>query len=462
MAGEDEVHPKVFISYSHDLQEHSECVSELSDQLRTDGIDCILDQYEDSPSEGFPRWMDRQIRAADFVLMICTPIYYCRVMGEEEPGRGLGVQWESSTIYQYIYNDGTMNTRFIPVLLEGATINDIPVPWQGTKYYHPTTEEGYEGLYRRLTNQPFTPKGELGKLRQMPPRKRKHDFSEHMQGARPTGIFENNQSERNSLFTEHKPTQQNPPDTLMTTGMANLAQAQNTSKQTGVQLTEQQRVLYETLVDMDKQLSIIYLGALTVLADEQNPDRLALTAHGFRELVEKLPRYLDAPVKDPPSMKVKVQQVHESWTRGVKNSACYEGNIWTREVDWSGNIDGPLQRLLKQIGEFFQWFENERPSRKQQTSIILNKLGTRTLPKSLHELQVEAWERCHYYFDAVAHHSNTSLEELEQWVTEFEHILLDHLDRLQPRTYKEDLKIKQALEAQEKIRRIIVEGEANA
>src|SRR6266705_5795811 len=78
--------PIVFISYSHDSQEHADRVLELSDRLRADGIDCILDQYIDSPPEGFPRWMDRQIQEADIVLMICTPTYYRRVMGKEEPG----------------------------------------------------------------------------------------------------------------------------------------------------------------------------------------------------------------------------------------------------------------------------------------------------------------------------------------------------------------------------------------
>ena len=67
--------PIVFISYSHDSQEHADRVLALSDHLRAGGIDCILDQYADSPPEGFPRWMDRQIRAADFVLMVCTPTY---------------------------------------------------------------------------------------------------------------------------------------------------------------------------------------------------------------------------------------------------------------------------------------------------------------------------------------------------------------------------------------------------
>ena len=97
--------------------------------------------------------------------MICTPTYYRRVMGEEEPDKGHGVAWESTLIYQYIYNEGTSNTRFIPILLEGADESDIPTPWQGVKNYRPTTKEGYEELYRRLTGQPLTPKPALGTLR---------------------------------------------------------------------------------------------------------------------------------------------------------------------------------------------------------------------------------------------------------------------------------------------------------
>ena len=41
--------PIVFIRYSHDSQEHANRVLALSDHLRADGIDCVLDQYEDSP-----------------------------------------------------------------------------------------------------------------------------------------------------------------------------------------------------------------------------------------------------------------------------------------------------------------------------------------------------------------------------------------------------------------------------
>ena len=64
--------PKVFISYSHDSPEHAERVLDLSDRLRQDGIDCHIDQYEVSPPEGWPRWMEDRIEWADFVLVVCT------------------------------------------------------------------------------------------------------------------------------------------------------------------------------------------------------------------------------------------------------------------------------------------------------------------------------------------------------------------------------------------------------
>ncbi len=193
--------PIVFISYSHDSPEHADRVLTFSDHLRADGIDCILDQYIDSPPEGFPRWMDRQIRAADFVLMICTPTYSHRVMGEEEPAKGHGVAWESTLIYQYIYNEGTSNMRFIPVLLEGAQESDIPIPWQGVKHYRPTTKESYEELYRRLTGQPYTPKPALGTRRTLPQRQRTHDFVEQQPDNHPFEVIENVPYARNPYFT---------------------------------------------------------------------------------------------------------------------------------------------------------------------------------------------------------------------------------------------------------------------
>ena len=130
--------PKVFMSYTLDSPEHAERVLTLANRLRGDGVDCVLDQYETSPSEGWPRWMDRQLRDADAVLVVCNRSYYLRVMGEETPGVGLGVRWEGNLIYQYLYDAGADNSRFIPVLLGTAEPADIPTPLRNASATAPT------------------------------------------------------------------------------------------------------------------------------------------------------------------------------------------------------------------------------------------------------------------------------------------------------------------------------------
>jgi hypothetical protein len=45
---------KVFISYSHDSDEHRDQILDLSKRLRDGGIDCEIDQYDPSPEQGWP------------------------------------------------------------------------------------------------------------------------------------------------------------------------------------------------------------------------------------------------------------------------------------------------------------------------------------------------------------------------------------------------------------------------
>ena len=96
--------PRVFISYSHDSEAHRDRVLELSDRLRCDGIEAMIDQYVQSPPQGWPAWCETEIDIADFVLMVCTETYLRRVRGKEAPRVGHGVLWEARLIRQDVYD----------------------------------------------------------------------------------------------------------------------------------------------------------------------------------------------------------------------------------------------------------------------------------------------------------------------------------------------------------------------
>lgn len=170
------IHPRVFISYSHDTQEHMDRVLALAGHLRHEGVDAHLDQYVESPPEGWPRWMQNQIYETTFVLIVCTEVYERRFMGREIPGHGLGTTWEGAIVTQALYESSLENTRFIPVVFRAEDISWIPQSLKSTTYYDMSRPEGYEHLYRRVTAQPHTVIPPLGTIRSMPPLDRKQTF----------------------------------------------------------------------------------------------------------------------------------------------------------------------------------------------------------------------------------------------------------------------------------------------
>ena len=164
--------PRVFISYSHDSEEHRARVLALADRLRADGIDAIIDQYVMAPPEGWPSWCEAEINKARFALLVCTEIYYRRVQGNEQPGKGHGVLWEARLIKQHIYDSASASSKFVPVQFAEGLDAHVPLPVKGTTVHRVDTEQGYEALCRLLTNQHATPAPPLGERRSLPPRQR--------------------------------------------------------------------------------------------------------------------------------------------------------------------------------------------------------------------------------------------------------------------------------------------------
>ncbi|HWB05663.1 MAG TPA: TIR and AAA domain-containing protein [Verrucomicrobiales bacterium] len=163
---------KVFISYSHDSDEHRARVLGLSERLRADGIETVLDQYVNgAPEQGWPRWMLDQLDAADWVILVSSETYYRRFRGREVPGKGKGVDWEGALITQEIYDSRSRTLRFVPVLFPGATPACIPEPLRSVTHYMLSSEEAYGSLYDFLLKQAGVEAGPVGSLKTKPRRK---------------------------------------------------------------------------------------------------------------------------------------------------------------------------------------------------------------------------------------------------------------------------------------------------
>lgn len=137
--------PKAFISYSWDDDDHKTWVAKLATDLRSDGVDTILDQWHTVLGDQLPFFMEKEIRENDYVLIICTPDY--KLKSDERKG---GVGYEGDIMTAEVLNKGN-HRKFIPVLARGTWEESAPTWLKGKFYVDLSTEEMYEKNYSDLT-----------------------------------------------------------------------------------------------------------------------------------------------------------------------------------------------------------------------------------------------------------------------------------------------------------------------
>lgn len=157
--------PRVFISYSHDSDEHRRNVLAFAQSLRGNGIDAVLDQYvESDPPLSWPQWMTNQIDSSDFVILVMTPEYRLRFLGRQPPGTGKGVRWESLIITSDLYHEAREHVKFIPVLIADESPSCIPSPLSLTTFYLVGSPPDFDldRLLRHLLHRPAAAPAALG------------------------------------------------------------------------------------------------------------------------------------------------------------------------------------------------------------------------------------------------------------------------------------------------------------
>ncbi len=167
MSGLNGTTTRVFISYSWDSDEHRKRVQDLAQKLRKEGVDCWIDAFTQAAPEGWPRWMENEIEKAAFVVVVATKKYAERFSGKTPSGTGLGVNWEGSIITQDLYDSGGISSKLVSVFFEKTDVEFIPKVIRKFNRYDLESEQGYDALYRLLTNQPAVVPVEIGKERDL-------------------------------------------------------------------------------------------------------------------------------------------------------------------------------------------------------------------------------------------------------------------------------------------------------
>lgn len=174
VAEEPPVPGYVLISYAHGSEQHDAAVIQLYHLLRSEGIDARVDIVADNVPTDWALWTEREMGAAERVLVICTPAYRQRFEMIGPPDEGRGVKWEARYIREAAYRDqGMGRSKFLPVLLPGGNLEDIPTmfsPHSATHYrVDAFTVAGATPLIRLLTGQPTWIEPELGTPTVQPP-----------------------------------------------------------------------------------------------------------------------------------------------------------------------------------------------------------------------------------------------------------------------------------------------------
>lgn len=196
------------------------------------------------------------------------------------------------------------------------------------------------------------------------------------------------------------------------------------------EIEHHQNALLQELCKRDNLLGDIYLGALRVLADAENPTRFNLVGHNFREILDKLPKLLGIAISKV-SMKSKVIELRDVWENYLAQSVVPD-----RSNKWGDTIELPLLRYLEKSETFFTWIDENRSKRKVEVERAIDEFEHSSLgmPNPIKALRIKEWLLYYDYFVKAAHHGTVEPDEFRANQFSFEQYLLD---RLSPRTFKD-------------------------
>jgi len=153
--------PQVFISYSHDNEEHKNWVLQLATRLRSNGVDIILDRWNLTLGQDLASFMEKGLSSSQRVLCICSETYVVKA-NKKNSGVGYEKQIMTAELMENLNTDW-----IIPVIKNNNSSNKVPIFLRGRLYVSFDDdifyESKYEELLRNLLDEPILPIPPLGK-----------------------------------------------------------------------------------------------------------------------------------------------------------------------------------------------------------------------------------------------------------------------------------------------------------
>jgi len=136
--------PIVFISYSHDSEDHLSWVLQLATRLRSNGVDVKLDRWDLKFGSSLTNFMDQGLSSSRRVLCICSDKYV------QKANSGLGgVGYEKQIISSEFLSD-TNKEWVLPVIRNNPSDKKLPTFLSGRLYLDFDNEEEYESNYESI------------------------------------------------------------------------------------------------------------------------------------------------------------------------------------------------------------------------------------------------------------------------------------------------------------------------
>lgn len=137
--------PRLFVSYKWESDQHIAWVKRLATDLRTLGIDAILDQWEIRLGDSLTTYMATKIGSADAVLFIVTPGLVASFDADQFKGGSVQFEMQMS-IARRLHGD---TIRLIAAYRAGTA---LPTALQDNLYIDFREDHRYEESLARITN----------------------------------------------------------------------------------------------------------------------------------------------------------------------------------------------------------------------------------------------------------------------------------------------------------------------